>query len=133
MKQFTQETWPKNRWPNFSMSEMKCSHSGECWLDEPFMDRLQRARKRAGRAFVVTSGYRSPQHPIEAVKPKPGSHSKGQAVDIAVGTSRGRFTILEAFIWCGMTGIGVGEEFLHGDDLQSGDGVVRPALWNYPS
>ena len=132
MKQFTAETWPSGRWPNFSFSEMACSHSGECWLDEPFMDRLQRARKRAGRAFRVTSGYRSPQHPVEAVKPKPGSHSKGQAVDIACAGGGERFTILEALIWAGMTGIGVDKEFLHGDDLLPVEGeILRPACWTY--
>lgn len=30
----------------------------------------------------IVSGYRSPQHPIEAAKEKPGTHATGQAADL---------------------------------------------------
>lgn len=36
-----------------------------------------------GRELVITSGYRSPSHPIEAKKASPGEHSEGLAVDVA--------------------------------------------------
>jgi zinc D-Ala-D-Ala carboxypeptidase len=49
-----------------------------------FMAKLQKLRETYGAPMKVTSGYRCPQHPIEAKKARPGAHASGQAVDIGV-------------------------------------------------
>ena len=38
---FTANNWPEARWPNFAHRELACSETGECEMDEAFMDRLQ--------------------------------------------------------------------------------------------
>ena len=42
---FTEATWPKDRWPNFSFSELACRETGECVVDEVLVDCLQRLRR----------------------------------------------------------------------------------------
>ena len=72
---------------NFSESEFTCSHSGETKMDEDFLYRLQDLRTKCGFGFRITSGYRSPEHPIEAPKAELGKlspHTTGRAADIPV-------------------------------------------------
>ena len=56
-----------DRYPNFSRIEFACSHTGECDMDAEFMDALQELRNQFG-PMRITSGYRSPEHPIEKRK-----------------------------------------------------------------
>ena len=125
----TRDDWPSNRWPNFSFDEMACRETGECDLNEDTMDRLQELRTEYGRGLIITSGYRSPKHSVEAKKkdpegnPRPGAHSTGRAVDIAI---RGE----DAYVVLALaTSLG----FLHLDDIQDGDNfhAPRPFLWSY--
>ena len=78
-RDYHQAEWPSDRWPNFSYDEIKCSATGMCRVDEDLMDKLQRLREAVGKPLTITSGYRSPDHPIEAAKladGKPtGSHT----------------------------------------------------------
>ena len=53
-------------------------------MDKDFMRKLQALREECGFAFIITSGYRHPSHPIEAAKLKPGEHTLGKAADIAI-------------------------------------------------
>ena len=130
---YTEASWPSHRWPNFTFDEMKCSHTGECFIDDAFMDALQDLRDNTG-PLTITSGYRHPTHPAEATKPRPGSHSRGMAADIAV---RGGYDIVKAAYAVGMTGIGIsqsnkGARFIHLDRIPLGDpDIPRPALWSY--
>ena len=68
---YTAADWPADRWPNFAHRELACSETGECEMDEAFMDRLQLLRNHYGHALRITSGYRSPAHSIEAAKKAP--------------------------------------------------------------
>ena len=79
---FTEATWPKDRWPNFSFSELACRETGECVVDEVLVDCLQRLRDQVG-PVTVTSGYRSSAHSVERAKERPGTHAMGLAVDVA--------------------------------------------------
>ena len=108
---YTEATWPKDRWPNFAHRELACSETGECEMDEAFMDRLQLLRNHYGHALRITSGYRSPAHSIEAAKPAPfGTHCQGPRRG---HRSRER-------------------RFLHLDDLAPGEySVPRPSIWSY--
>ena len=138
----TRDDWPSNRWPNFSFDEMACRETGECDLNEDTMDRLQELRTEYGRGLIITSGYRSPKHSVEAKKrdpegkPRPGAHSTGRAVDIAI-RGEDAYVVLALATSLGFTGIGVSQtgdkRFLHLDDIQSEDNfhAPRPFLWSY--
>lgn len=122
------------RWPNFSESEFRCSHTGKCRMHAGFLDRLQKLRTAYGKPLTVTSGYRDETHPIEARKSAPGAHNTGRAADLAV--SRGdAYEVLRLALELGFTGIGVAQKgdgrFIHLDDLPAGDGHLRPTVWSY--
>jgi len=137
---FTEDTWPKDRWPNFSFKEMACQHSGICDIDESFMDKLQELRNRIGFGLVVSSGYRDKTHPIEADKISKsgngGAHTTGKAVDLKVARESA-YNVLKHAMALEFTGIGVAQtgeaRFLHLDDIQPEDDfhVPRPTIWSY--
>ena len=59
-----------DEFPNFSRKEMECSHTGDAYMCETFMHRLQSLRDKFA-PMRITSAYRSPSHPIEASKDPP--------------------------------------------------------------
>lgn len=65
--------------------------------------------------LVITSGYRGPNHPIEAAKSKPGEHSTGLAIDVAAVGGSAVFNLVEAAIECGCKRIGINRKnnFVH--------------------
>ena len=137
---FTEETWPKDRWPNFSFKEMACQHTGKCNLNPQFMDKLQDLRRIVGFGLVVSSGYRDKEHPIEANKISKtgngGAHTTGKAVDLKVARESA-YAVLKAAMGLGFTGIGVAQtgeaRFLHLDNIEEIDNfhVPRPTVWSY--
>jgi len=110
----------------FTVSEFDCSETGENEMNVDFMESLDELRKRCGFAFVVTSGYRSPRHSIEAAKPRPGNHTLGIAADIYVADNTNRYTLVSEAIRHGFSGIGIGKDFIH-LDFRNEDGV----MWVY--
>lgn len=102
-------------------------------MQPEFMDRLQALRKAYGKPLIVSSGYRSPLHPIEAAKPLPGAHSTGHAVDLAV-RGEDAYKILVLAPQFGFTGIGVQQKgsgrFIHLDDIVD-PRFPRPTIWSY--
>jgi len=133
---YTQATWPGVRWPNFTFSEAKCSHTGDCDVDPNFMDSVQALRDLYGKPMKVTSLYRSPSHPVEEKKEFPGTHTMGKAIDIGVGRGRA-YRLLELALSEGFTGIGIKQHgssrFLHLDMVQPGEAhhITRENLWSY--
>ena len=84
--------------------------------------------------MAISSGYRSPEHPIEARKGKPGAHARGRAVDIAIAGADA-LHLLQLVLDSGdFTGVGIaqkgdfGSRFIHLDDL---DNERRPTIWSY--
>lgn len=120
--------------PEFTHDEFACKHTGECEMREDFMDALHRLRMHYGKPMVITSGYRSPRHPIEASKQKPGAHTMGIACDIAV-SGENAMALLHLALAHGFTGIGVNQRgssrFIHLDMGTVADGLPRPAIWSY--
>ena len=53
-------------------------------MQPDFMRKLQALCEEYGKPLTITSGYRSPQHSIEASKSAPGVHTRGIACDVAV-------------------------------------------------
>ena len=139
MTSFTEQSFDRERWPNFSFVELRCSHTGACVMDEVFLDRLQDLRD-AVAPLAITSAYRSPAHPREAKKVaegrKAGAHTHGRAVDVKCRGEKA-FLVLQEALRLGFMGIGVsqagdGGRFLHLDDLKDEEyHGPRPAVWSY--
>jgi uncharacterized protein YcbK (DUF882 family) len=120
-----------SKYPNFSESEFKCKHCGKVEMKPEFMSKLQHLRTAFGKPMRITSGYRCPEHPIEARKAAPGAHSSGLACDVAVqGTDA--YDLLKLAFSLEFTGIGVqqkgGGRFIHLDILRT---PPRPNVWSY--
>ena len=119
----------------FSKDELKCKHTGECEMDEGFLEKLDALRERYGRPIYLSSAYRDISHPVEARKASGGSHTYGRAVDIEC--SRGEAVeILSHIMAMGVfTGIGIQQKgrgrFIHIDDLTELDSFPRPTIWSY--
>ena len=88
--------------------------SGE-FMNQDFIDLLDKARERAGVPFRITSGYRSEQHNKDVGGVKNSSHRYGLAADISCVNSARRFLIIEALLYVGFTRIGVADTFIHVD------------------
>lgn len=120
-----------NKYPNFSAKEFDCTHCGKNEMRADFMERLQALRNAYGKPMRITSGYRCPEHPIEAKKAKPGSHASGCACDIGIDGPDAH-QLLSIALQLGFTGIGVQQKgsgrFIHLDTLTSG---LRPTVWSY--
>ena len=95
-------------------------------MEPEFMEMVDELRDRCGFPFVITSGFRSPTHPIEAKKDVPGTHSQGIAADIKITSSAQRYTIIREALQMGFTGIGVAGDFIHVDTRGS-----APVIWVY--
>jgi len=78
----------------FTLEEFACQETGENGIKEEFVTSLDALRHECGFPFVITSGYRSPRHSIEAKKQTPGQHTTGCAADIAISNGAQRFIIL---------------------------------------
>jgi len=100
-------------------------------MDENLLSMLDDLREAYGHPIKLTSTYRSPDHPIEAKKSKPGEHAHGAAVDIACSGGKATYRLVKAAIDVGFTRIGISRKknFVH-------VGVGYPdappvAIWTY--
>lgn len=116
---------------NFSADEFNCSHCGKNEMQPDFLQKLQTLRSVYGKPVRITSGYRCPEHPIEAKKTQPGAHTSGRAADISIDRAEAHQFLKLAFA-AGFTGVGVQQKgsgrFIHLDTLE---GLSRPNLWSY--
>ena len=120
-----------DKYPNFKAEEFNCRHCGKNEMQSEFMARLQHLRGIYGKSMTISSGYRCPQHPIEAKKDAPGPHSTGLACDVAVQGAEAH-KVLTLALELGFTGIGVQQKgtgrFIHLDMVA---GANRPTVWSY--
>jgi zinc D-Ala-D-Ala carboxypeptidase len=118
-------------YPNFSAKEFDCSHCGKNEMKPEFMGKLQAFRMQYGKPMRITSGYRCPEHPLEAKKSKPGAHASGLACDVGVDGQEA-YDILKLAFQLGFKGIGVNQKgtgrFIHLDMLEE---PPRPNVWSY--
>lgn len=84
-------------------------------MDKKLILMLDDLREAYGHPIELTSTYRSPDHPIEAKKAKPGEHTYGAAVDIACVGGEATFKLVKAAIETGFTRIGISRKnnFVH--------------------
>lgn len=121
-------------WPNFKYEEFACKHTGENYMDPGVIDKLQELRSECDFPFIITSAYRSENHPAEVNKKKPGTHTKGIAIDILVSGSQA-YEVVALAPQFGFTGIGVQQKgkdrFIHLDVDGEKFGKIRPYIWSY--
>lgn len=103
----------------FSREEFKCK-CGRCGkgyddMSPIILDRLEFARNVAGIPFVLSSAMRCEEHNRKVGGSPTSSHLHGLAVDIKVGNSEDRLTILKALLDVGSTRIGISKDFIHID------------------
>ena len=110
----------------FTKEEFNFQHTGENRMEDEFLLKLDQLRDNCGFPFVITSGYRSPSHPIEAKKDVPGTHAQGIAADIKITNAAHRYTLIREALSMGFSGIGVAGDFIHVDTR----GTV-PVIWTY--
>ena len=100
-------------------------------MDPKLLEKLDQLREVYGYPIKLTSTYRSPDHPIEAKKAKPGEHAYGAAVDIACVGGEATFKLVKAAIEVGFTRIGISRKnnFVH---VGIGyDGAPPITIWTY--
>lgn len=125
-------------WDFFSQEEMTCTcDCDRVDMDDVFMSRLVLLRREAGFPFVVSSGFRCPEHNQRVSSSGThGPHTTGQAVDICCSHKHAVWILEHAFA-LGFRGIGVSQKgpvkkrFLHLDDLATARGRPRPHVWSY--
>jgi uncharacterized protein YcbK (DUF882 family) len=111
----------------FKLSDFDCQETGDNYMDVAFIHKLDELREACGFPFIITSGYRSPDHSRERSKSKgPGTHAQGIAVDIKVSGGFQRYKIVEKAALMDFNGIGIAKTFIHVDDRQT-----TPVVWNY--
>lgn len=119
----------------FSDDELRCSCCGELVFDEAFRALLNRIRDDFARPMRITSGYRCPNHPIEARKiasgGNAGTHSLGVAVDVGVAYGEA-YELIEVAMRHGIQRIGVNQKgsgrFIH---LDASTEHPAPTVWSY--
>lgn len=120
------------KYPNFKREEFQCQHCKADGVKEDFVAKIQQLRTKYGKPMRITSGYRCPQHPIEAKKATPGAHALGLAADIGVEGGEA-YRVLQIAFELGFTGIGVqqkgGGRFIH-LDTRNGE-LPGPTVWSY--
>lgn len=99
--------------PSLEGSGLPTTDGGKMNLD--FLHKLDEARELAGVPFIITSGYRTPQHNLDVGGRVGSSHIKGLAVDISCDNSGHRERILTALIQVGFKRIGIAKSFIHTD------------------
>jgi len=124
-------------YPNFSEEEFKCSHCGACEMDADALSKLQLLRISYNKPMRITSGYRCPEHPIEAARTARGgvgAHTTGKAFDIAVDRGDAH-KLLKLAMSFNFSGIGVQQKgdgrFIHLDTVKNHDKIPRPTIWSY--
>ena len=89
--------------------------SGEL-MDDTFLQMFDKARDIAGVPFIVTSGYRTPQHNQLVGGVDSSAHTKGYAADISCRDSKSRYNIVNSLQVAGFTRIGIASTFIHCDN-----------------
>ena len=129
----TEPDW--SHYPNFTRAEFQCKCGcGQAEMSGAFMDLIQGLRDRCLFPFVISSGYRCPDH-NDAVSGsgRDGPHTTGKACDISV-SGEPAWILLYHAMKAGMPGVGVKQHgttwFIHLDML-SNDTHPRPRVWSY--
>ncbi len=121
---------------HFKLEEFACKHCGQVQMDETFLEKLDELRERCGFPFVITSGYRCPEHNrVVSNTGLLGPHTTGRAADVKVRGRQAMLLIYEALDMGVFTGIGLNQKgtgrYVHLDTLANGPNSPRPTIWTY--
>lgn len=97
-------------------------------MQESTLLMLDDARELAAIPFVVSSGYRTPEHNARVGGVNGSSHTRGYAVDIICRNSLERMAIVQAGLAVGFHRIGISKSFIHLDNDPDKSSHV---LWLY--
>jgi len=120
----------------FSRQELQCKCGCETLVfDVAFHQTLNKIRQDFGAPMIITSGYRCPNHPIEADRiaaGKPtGAHGLGVAVDVSVAYGQA-YKLVRVAMEHGIERIGVNQKgdgrFIHLDVSKQ---HASPSMWSY--
>lgn len=119
-------------WRYFQFHEFTC----QCGcrgndIDASFVDKLDELRQAVGFPFIITSGYRCPDHneKVSSTQSRTGPHTTGRAVDI-LASHANAVELVAVGYRMGFKGFGVNQKgegrIIHLDD-------ARPHLkmWSY--
>jgi uncharacterized protein YcbK (DUF882 family) len=121
---------------HFAKSELQCSFSGECEIEEDAIAKLESLREEWGNPMRLSSAYRSAENPRERTKKTgPGYHhgvngNGGQAFDVLIA-GEDVIPFIALAIKHGFKGIGVNQKgewnqrFIHIDTRD------KYACWSY--
>ena len=98
------------------------------YMDDDFLEMLDRARDFAGVPFVINSGYRTKAHNTKVGGLKNSAHLDGFAADIRCNASRERMYIVGALLEAGFNRIGIGNGFIHVDNDPT---KPEDVIWTY--
>lgn len=122
----------------FSKDEFTCQCG--CKRNEmklSFLLTLDALRSFCDFPFVISSGYRCPEHNDNVSSTgKTGPHTTGQAADIAV-SGQDAHKLLNQMHRVSITGVGLNQKgphekrFIHLDTLPEAPGRPRPWVWTY--
>jgi zinc D-Ala-D-Ala carboxypeptidase len=111
---------------HFTINEFDCQYSGENEMKDSFLQKIDQLRHLCNFPFVITSGYRSADHPIEAEKDTPGTHAQGIAADIQALSGDQKYILVKNAMLIGFSGIGIADSFIHVDIR-----ATTPVIWTY--
>lgn len=117
-KKYLEESKLKSPFKYFSFAEFDSPDeegSGEKYMNENFIKRLDRARERAGIPFKINSGYRTEKQNKKVGGVSDSAHKKGLAADIAAKTENDKKIIAKALYQENFIRLGFGKNFIHVD------------------
>lgn len=98
-------------------------------LKPELVQMLDKLRDNCKFPFIITSGYRTPEHNSKLKDAVPNSsHTLGIAVDIKINTSEQRMKIVTEAIKLGIKRIGIGNGYVHIDIDKS---KSQNVMWTY--
>lgn len=104
------------RWPNFTVDELRSKGNGDLRIHYATLDALQKLRDLIKRPIVVTSYYRDPDYNARVGGANASYHMAGRAVDITTwATPLGQLELIHYGTLAGFKGFGFYDNFTHLD------------------
>jgi len=100
----------------FSAEELACRSTGQIFIHDDSLNKLEALRQMLGKPMIVNSAYRSPEHNKKVGGAKESMHLKGKAFDISM-SNHDPAHFERCARQCGFTGFGFypGSNFIHID------------------
>jgi zinc D-Ala-D-Ala carboxypeptidase len=116
-------------WLFFDREEFAC-RCGNCenMIQNPLIDKLDKAREISGVSYKINSGYRCLAHNTSIGGSKTSLHMAGRAADIHVSSSAARYQILKGLFAAELDRVLIYKTFIHADIAGEGK-QSEIALW----